>query len=78
MRSRVDDTHAMLEDTAIDITLSADSNSSEVELSEMDRKKQQKKKSRGCCACCASDKEKDEDEEAKYGPYRMGISGTQK
>jgi hypothetical protein len=78
VRSRVDDTHSMLDDTAIDITLSADSNSSEVELSEMGRKKQQKKKPRGCCACCASDKEKDEDEEAKYGPYRMGISGTQK
>lgn len=76
VRSRVDGSHELLDDTAIDITLSAES--SEVELSEIGHKKTHKRKSRGCCGCCNSDKQNEEQDDAKYGPYRMGIAGSQK
>jgi hypothetical protein len=64
----------VLDDTAIDITMSVNSDSSDIELSAIGHKRQAKKK-RGCCSCCGAEEEDKSDEKSKYGPYRTGLAG---
>lgn len=78
IRSRVDSSKELLDDTAIDITLSVDANTTEEELAEMRQKRQQRKKSRGCRSCCGSNQRDNTNEDVNYGQYRMGIPGDQK